>query len=125
MSDYPLHGKVHRLDPALDELLDPSARFEKLAHGLTWSEGPVWVPSDGALLFSDIPRNTIFRWKEGEPMQTFLYPAGYTGVDFYSSEAGSNGLTLDGEGRFGRLQARRPPHLAARAERRQVYAGYV
>lgn len=100
MSDYPLHGKVHRLDPALDELLDPSARFEKLAHGLTWSEGPVWVPSDGALLFSDIPRNTIFRWKEGEPMQTFLYPAGYTGVDFYSSEAGSNGLTLDGEGRL-------------------------
>lgn len=100
MSDYSTVGEIHRLDPALDELLAPDAKLEKLAHGFTWTEGPIWVEDGGYLLFSDIPRNSIFRWKEGEGTSLFLHPSGYTGNTYYGMEPGSNGMTLDAEGRL-------------------------
>ena len=100
MAAYPTIGKIHRLDPAFDELVAPDARLEKLADGFTWTEGPVWVQGGGYLLFSDIPRNTIFRWKEGEGVSAYLSPSGYTGRVYYGLEPGSNGLTLDAEGRL-------------------------
>jgi gluconolactonase len=100
MSAYPTIGKIHRLDPGFDELIAPEARLEKLAEGFTWTEGPIWVQDGGYLLFSDIPRNTIFRWKEGEGVSPYLSPSGYTGRVYYGLEPGSNGLTLDAEGRL-------------------------
>ncbi len=100
MSEYPSVGKIHRLDPALDELIAPDARLEKLADGFTWTEGPIWVADGGYLLFSDIPRNSIFRWKEGQGVSLFLHPSGYTGNTYYGLEPGSNGMTLDSAGRL-------------------------
>jgi len=95
-------GTVRRFDPALDSLIPPDAQIEVLAAGFTWSEGPVWRGSadDGHLLFSDIPRNTVFRWKEGEGISVFLNPSGYTGNSFYGGEPGCNGLLLDDQGRL-------------------------
>ena len=87
-------GRIERLDPALDALVPRDARIEKLADGFAWTEGPVWRKS-GYLLFSDIPNNTIVRWKEGEGISVFLRPAGYTGPTPLGRELGSNGLTLD------------------------------
>ena len=58
----PLVGGVERLDPALDALVAADARPEVLAQGYKWSEGPVWT--GGALLFSDVPNNVIWRWHE-------------------------------------------------------------
>ena len=53
------------------------------------------------LLFSDIPKNTIWKFKDGEGLTQFLKPSGYTGKDpFKGREPGSNGLTLDSSGRF-------------------------
>src|SRR5262249_27384556 len=64
-----------------------------------WSEGPVWDKHAKALLFSDIPRNMIWRWKEGEGLKEFLKPSGYTGTaKFTGREPGSNGLAIDGHG---------------------------
>src|SRR5262249_32982812 len=63
--EYPAIGSVERLDPALDALVAPDAKIEKLADGFTWAEGPVWT-KEGALLFSDVPNNVIHRWKDGE-----------------------------------------------------------
>jgi gluconolactonase len=100
MTIYPSIGKIHRLDPALDELIAPDAHLEKLADGFTWTEGPIWVADGGYLLFSDIPRNSIFRWKEGQGVSLFLHPSGYTGNTYYGLEPGSNGMTLDSEGRL-------------------------
>jgi gluconolactonase len=95
-------GQIERLDPALDALLPADAKIEILASGFTWTEGPVWVEKDGGghLLFSDIPRNTIFRWDPDAGISTFLQPSGYTGASFYGKEPGSNGLALDAEGRL-------------------------
>jgi gluconolactonase len=94
---YPAIGSVERLDPALDALIAPDAKIEKLAEGFTWAEGPVWS-SDGALLFSDVPQNVIHRWKDGEGLTDFLRPSGYTGAEKRGGNLGSNGLTYDGAG---------------------------
>jgi gluconate:H+ symporter, GntP family len=91
---------IERLDPALDELVAPDATIEILAEGYEWSEGPVWVRDGAFLLFSDIPQNAIYRWKEGEGARLYLRPAGYTGSEARGGESGSNGLTLDREGRL-------------------------
>jgi gluconolactonase len=88
-------GRIERLDPAFDALVPRDARLEKLADGFAWTEGPVWRKSGGYLLFSDIPNNTIVRWKQGEGISVFLRPAGYTGPTPLGRELGSNGLTFD------------------------------
>jgi len=97
-SNYPTIGKIVRNDPRLDKLLAPDAQIEVLASGFSWSEGPVWIRDDNYLLFSDVPANTIFKWKEGEGLRPFLKPSGYTGIGTYSKEPGSNGLTLSQKG---------------------------
>lgn len=92
-------ARIQRLDPALDALIDVDARIEKLAEGFAWSEGPLWRRAEGYLLFSDIPRNTIYKWKEGEGLSVYLRPAGFAGANPPGRELGTNGLTLDAAGR--------------------------
>ncbi|MSR65787.1 MAG: SMP-30/gluconolactonase/LRE family protein [Pedosphaera sp.] len=99
-TNYPTFGKIDRLDPALDKLVPPDAKLEKLAEGFTWSEGPVWIRDGGFLVFSDVPKNTVFKWKEGEGISEFLKPSGYTGSTARGGEPGSNGLTVDSKGRL-------------------------
>jgi gluconolactonase len=93
-------GYVERKDPRLDRLVPPDAQVERLVNGITWSEGPVWVSDGGYLLFSEIPRNTIHRWKQGEGLRSFMNPSGYTGTEKRGGETGTNGLTLDPDGRL-------------------------
>jgi gluconolactonase len=94
-------GKIERLDPAFDDLIGRDARLEVLAEGHKWTEGPVWVPRDGGfLLFSDIPRNRVYKWQEGKGESVFLEPSGYTGPAANLKEPGSNGLLLDPDGRL-------------------------
>jgi gluconolactonase len=97
---YPWMGKIERLDPAIDRLLAPDAVIEKLAAGFEWSEGPVWVKRGGYLLFSDVPNNVVFKWEPGLGTTQFLYPSGYTSSARRGGEPGSNGLTLDSQGRL-------------------------
>src|SRR5687767_8984029 len=100
-----IERKIVRLDPEFDKLLPRDAKVETLAGGFRWTEGTVWVPKGGYLLFSDIPNNVVNRWKEGEGVSKFLFPAGYTGKKprpgtGKTDEPGSNGLRLDAEGRL-------------------------
>ena len=100
--EYPSIGEVIRVDERLDELLAPDANIEVLASGFAWAEGPLWIEDEdgGSLLFSDIPNNSVMRWREAEGISVYMNPAGYTGVADYGREPGSNGLTLDREGRI-------------------------
>jgi gluconolactonase len=98
--DFPTIGTIERLDDRLDRILARDARMERLADGFDWSEGPVWVKDGGYLLFSDVPQNTVFRWKQGEGISVFLKPSGFTGTNPRGNEPGSNGLVLDLQGRL-------------------------
>ena len=97
---YSAIGRIERADPRFDALIPRDAVLEKLAEGFEWSEGPVWVPDGGYVLFSDIPNNAVMKWKEGEAVRVFLKPSGYTGASSRGGEPGSNGLLLDSVGRL-------------------------
>src|SRR5580704_10023052 len=93
---------IERLDPALDALVPSDAKIEVLAQGLDWAEGPVWRKAEGCVLFVDIPKNTIYRWKENEGLSVFLRPSGYTESNPSPNgrELGCNALTTDPQGRL-------------------------
>lgn len=97
---YPTIGSIESLDPAFDALVPADAVLEILAEGHEWTEGPVWVSSLGMLLYSDIPRNAVYRWAPGDSAAIWLQPAGFTGEALRGTEPGSNGLALDGDGRL-------------------------
>jgi gluconolactonase len=93
----PFTPSIERLDPAFDALVALDARLEKLADGFTWSEGPVW--KEGALLFSDVPQNTMYRWRPGQTeAEVFMKPSGMLKPQPGFKEQGSNGLALDRNG---------------------------
>ncbi len=92
-------GEIERLDPAFDALVAPNAKIEKLAEGFEWSEGPTWY--EGAVVFSDVPENIIYRWKEGmTSAEVFLKPSGMTTPVAGFREQGSNGLSRDAQGKL-------------------------
>ena len=93
--------KIIRNDPALDGIVSPDAKIEKLAGGFLFTEGPVWVRDGGYLLFSDPNNNTIYRWSEEDGVSIYRTHSGYTGMDIGEyGQPGSNGLTLDALGRL-------------------------
>src|SRR5689334_14547190 len=75
--NYKKIGTLERIDPALDSLISPGSQAEIIAEGFDWSEGPLWVESAGMLLFSDVPRDTIFKWTEAKGKEVYLTPSGY------------------------------------------------
>ena len=98
--DYPKTGFVQRIDPALDQILPVGAQPEILAEGFDWSEGPLWLPKEEMVIFSDIPKNSIYQWSEKDGLKLYLKPSGYTDTISRGGETGSNGLLLDQEGRL-------------------------
>lgn len=98
--EYPTFGQIEKLDPALDALIPPGTMIEKLAGGFEWAEGPVWRRKTKTLLFSDVPQNVVFEWKEGAGTRDFLLRSGFAEADSRTGEPGANGLTLDSQGRL-------------------------
>ena len=92
-------AQVVRLDPSFDAIVPPGALIERVAGGFGFAEGPVWT-REGALLFSDIPGNAIIRVMPGGAITVFRQPL-YLGTGHRpGSHVGSNGLTLDKDGRL-------------------------
>jgi gluconolactonase len=119
-------GSVRRLDPALDNLISPSAKVEKVAANFGFTEGPLWVRRDGSLLFSDLPNNAIMQWTQDGKVMVFRKPV-FAGPYPKGAQIGSNGLTLDPEGLL--ISAEHGNRRIARTEvvrnREPVYDGPV
>jgi len=71
----------------LASLIDPAATLTKIGSGYQFTEGPVWVPEQNCLLFSDIPGDARWRWTRAEGMTLDLFPT-FKG----------NGMALDNDG---------------------------
>ena len=94
-------GRVERRDPALDAIVPADAAIEHLAGGFQFIEGPVWVRDPGHLLFSDPNANLIYRWAPDSGLSIYRTKSGYAGADIGDyHQPGSNGLTVDREGRL-------------------------
>jgi gluconolactonase len=93
-------AQVLRVDPAIDQIVPASPAIQKLAEGLVFTEGPVWI-RQGYLLFSDVPSNVIYKWTGDSKVEVFRKASGYNGTDAPAGAfIGSNGLTLDRQGRL-------------------------
>ena len=82
---FALRG-AHAGDPK--SLVEPGAKVKKLADGMKFTEGPVWLPAQTLLVFSDIPNSKLMQWKEGD------------GLSVYRKSEQANGNILDLEGRL-------------------------
>ena len=91
-------GTIERNDPRIDALIPADANIQKLAEGFTFTEGPVWDARNERLYFSDVRGNTIYSWSEEAGAKPFIQPVYAEESDHPS--VGSNGLTLDEEGRL-------------------------
>lgn len=91
-------GRIERMDPGLDAVIAPGAQMELLANGFQWSEGPTWLWREKAVVFSDVPQNTAYKWTAKRGIEVFLRPSGYTGSQLQFQEPGSNGLTVGPDG---------------------------
>jgi gluconolactonase len=98
--EYPKTGSVDRFHPSLDKIIAPGERPEIIAGGFDWSEGPLWLPKQEMLIFSDIPKNSIYQWSEKDSLKLYLKPAGYTDSIPRGGETGSNGLLLNPNGKL-------------------------
>lgn len=67
---------------------DAEAKIEKLATGMGFTEGPVWLPAENFLVFSDIPNSKLMKW------------SAETGLSVYRECEQANGNILDLEGRL-------------------------
>ena len=51
--------------PAIFELVEEGSGVENLATGFTFTEGPIWHPTEHYLLFSDMPGDVRRRYTPG------------------------------------------------------------
>jgi len=97
---YPEFGSIEIINPTANALLEPGARMEKLADGFSWTEAPVWLPAEHALLFADMINNRICKWKDGEGVSTFMEESGGKPGPVKVYNPGSNGMILDKDGQL-------------------------
>lgn len=69
-------------------LVAPGAQVEKLAGGMKFTEGPVWLPDQKKLVFSDIPNSVLMQWSKKD------------GLSEYRKSENANGNIIDLEGRI-------------------------
>lgn len=91
-------GIFEVMEAGFFDVVSKTATLDTLSDGYRWTEGPVWVPELNALLFSDVPQNTVFKWTEKDGASEYLKPSGHTGNTEGYREPGSNGLTLNSAG---------------------------
>ena len=73
----------------LASLVDENVEVRQLGTGFTFTEGPIWNPTEQFLLFSDMPGDTRRRWDEANGVEQVLSPSNK-----------GNGMTLDADGRL-------------------------
>ena len=74
-------------DPRFERLVPADAVMTWLAGGGLWAEGPVYVPDEEAVVWSDVRNNVVRRWSASDGVRDLYQPS-----DF------ANGHTLDHDG---------------------------
>ncbi len=79
--------KTEIYDERFHTLVGSKFQLEELFSDAVWAEGPVWLPQQQAVVFSDVKGNTMYRWTEQNGTQVLRSPSNF-----------SNGNTVDAEG---------------------------
>src|SRR5512139_445680 len=91
-----MHASLEHLEIDVDmcgagweEIVDRRPAFDVVARDIIFGEGPVWDARAGALYFTDIIGDTIWKWTPGQGQEIVLRPS-----------AKANGMCLDLERRL-------------------------
>jgi gluconolactonase len=87
---------IERLDPALDSIIAPNTKIERVATGFKFIEGPMW--HQGRLWFSDLVGNKLYAVSRDGKVELLLDHSG--GLDSFPAGAymGSNAMAADKDG---------------------------
>ena len=96
-----IHPAVTIYDASVPQFIHTDFEIKKLDAGCDFAEGPVWN-KNGFYLFSDIPKNVIYKIAEGKPKEVYLENSGWSpgNTRALADQIGSNGLAYDGGGTF-------------------------
>jgi gluconolactonase len=70
-----------------ESIVEDGAEVKKLAGDMKFTEGPVWIPREKKLIFSDIPNSKLMQWSESKGLSVFREE---------SNQANGNILDLEG-----------------------------
>lgn len=91
---------IEYIDEKGKQIISENAEIEVIGNGFNWTEGPLWIEKEQMLLFSDVPENKIYQWKEGSTVTTYVQPSGFTSDAKHTGEMGSNGLLVNDKGQL-------------------------
>ena len=89
-------AKIVRTSPALDAVLAPDAKLEKIGSGFIWTEGPMW--HKGALWFSDLSGNKMYSLSPDGKLKVMLEKAGGLPSFPAGGYGGPNAMVPDKDG---------------------------
>jgi len=88
-------------DDSILNIIDTQAEIQYLVDSLSIAEGPLWDENSSSLLFTQVPKNKIYKWNEQDGFDVYISPSGFTNyapvipnIDL----SGANGLTFDNDG---------------------------
>lgn len=73
-------------DERFRDVVGDDAPLEQLGTGFTFTEGPVWSPAGGYLIFSDMPGNIMRKWSPSGGIETFRQPSNMANGNFYDPQ---------------------------------------
>ena len=88
--------RIDRLDPALDSIIAPGTKIERVATGFKFTEGPLW--RQGRLWFSDLQDDKVLAVTPDGKVEVLIPHAG--GLDPFPPDSyrGSNAMVTDKDG---------------------------
>lgn len=88
--------RIERMDPALDAIIAPDTKIERVATGFKFTEGPMW--REGRLWFSDLRDNKVYAVSPSGKVDLLIKSAG--GLDPFPADSylGSNAMATDKDG---------------------------
>jgi gluconolactonase len=96
VESHPAGTQIERMDPALDRLIAPGTRVERVATGFTFTEGPMWHA--GRLWFSDLGGNKMYAMSVDGQVKLLIDRSGGLDTVPPNSYLGSNAMAPDKDG---------------------------
>jgi len=88
---------IKKMDPALDNVIAPGTKIEKVAGGFIFAEGPMW--KDGKLFFSDVRGDKVRTYDpKTNKVEVILSDSGGKKNAPPDKNFGSNGMITDKDG---------------------------
>jgi gluconolactonase len=116
---------ISLLQPEAATLIDPAARVELLADGFGFTEGPVWVPKGGYLLFSDVPGNVIWKLVPGRKAAVYRANIAFDGPDIWRVGGLNDNAFPEGDPRHEAFAMIGPDGLAIDRQGRIVFCSFA